>query len=151
MTAIAMRADRFARRLETAGPDLALWPAAERAAAEALLAVSPEARARHADALRLARAVEAALPHPDPAAVARLRASVAARIAREPLPAADTHRTRFGPLWQAGFGALAAALGCAAWLVLAAPEAPAPTVLAAAAGDPLALLLQPAPQVEDPL
>jgi len=136
----AMRPDRFARRLETDGPDLATWPATERAAAEALLATSPEARRRLDAAMRLARAVEAALPRPDPAATARLRAAVAARIAREPLPAPP--RRGFSPVFQASIGALAAAVTCAAWLVFAPPVS---------GSDPLAPLLQAAALVGDPL
>ncbi|WP_149535515.1 hypothetical protein [Siccirubricoccus phaeus] len=70
----------------------------------------------------LEAALRRALPRPDAAAVARLEAAVARRIARAPLPAP------LGPMGQlqrllpslapAGWGALAAGLGCALWLGL---------------------------------
>ena len=151
MTA-AMRPGRFARLLDGRGEDPAAWTEAERAAAEALLAASPEARHRLRQAQRLRRAVQAALPQPAPAAVARLRRHVAARIAREPAPQpAMAAAGSPGLLAQFGLGALGAVIAATAWLVLT-PTAPALPGAAAASADPLALLLQPAAAfAEDPL
>ncbi|MDO9706813.1 hypothetical protein [Paracraurococcus lichenis] len=136
---------RFARLLDTHGPRPERWPAAMRPAAAALLAGSPAARARLAEAQRLDAGLAAALPHPAPEAVARLRAAVAREIARTPLPAPATPWARLldrlRPAAPAGWGALAALATCALWLGFSA---------APAVGDPLAPL-QTLPILEDPL
>ncbi|MBE9606177.1 hypothetical protein IAI18_15035 [Acetobacteraceae bacterium H6797] len=60
-----------------------------------------------------------ALPEPDPAATARMRARLAAEIARRPMPGGGTS------FWQrilpAGCGALGMAAICAFWLVHTKP------------------------------
>lgn len=126
-----MRPGVFARRLDARGPALGRWPEGERRAAEALLAASPEARASHRRALALDAALRHALPEPEAAALDRLRAGVARRIARSPLPAppGPVRRLLDGlrPAAPAASGALAAALCCGLWLVLtAAPPAEDP-------------------------
>ncbi|MCO6417856.1 hypothetical protein JYK14_17040 [Siccirubricoccus sp. KC 17139] len=89
----------------------------------------------------LEAALRRALPRPDAAAVARLEAAVARRIARSPLPAppGPLVRLRAGlpELIPAGWGALAAAAGCAVWLGLHPVTHAAPQ----AAYDPLGPLL----------
>ena len=120
-----MNTVRFARMLDRRGPVLARWPAAERAAAAALLAASAEARALLHAAAALDARLRRDLPGPDPAAVARLRDGVARRIARSPLPAPPGWRRRLAavlrPAMPAGWGALAAMATCALWLSLAPP------------------------------
>ena len=135
----------FARLVETHGSRQERWPEAERSAAPALLAASAEARALLAKAAGLDRALLAALPHPAPDAVARLRAGVAREIARAPVPTPpgvwSRLRILLRPAAPAGWGALAAMATCALWLSLSA---------APASGDPLAPL-QTLPIAEDPL
>ncbi len=78
---------------ESYGADLHRWPAELRKEAEALLAVSPDARAALAAERVLDEAIDAARaqqdaalwpPGMEDAALARLRSSVAARIAASP-------------------------------------------------------------------
>lgn len=137
---------RFARLLDTHGPRPERWPTAARAGAEALLARSAEARFLLAEACRVEVALEAALPRPGAASVARLHAAVAREIARTPLPAPhgpwERLREALRPAAPAGWGALAAMATVALWLGLS----PAP---AAPAADPLAPLLT-LPIAEDP-
>ena len=125
----------FRRRLETHGAGLARWPEGEAVAARALLAASAEARALLAETLRLDAALDAtpggaALP-PDPEALARMRAAVAARVARMPAPALSPAaspgmggrlRAWFRPLLPAGCGALAMLALCAVWLEISPPS-----------------------------
>ena len=125
----------FRRRLETHGAGLARWPEGEAVAARALLAASAEARALLAETLRLDAALDAtpggaALP-PDPEALARMRAAVAARVARMPAPARSPAaspgmggrlRAWFRPLLPAGCGALAMLALCAVWLAISPPS-----------------------------
>ncbi|MGU3493470.1 hypothetical protein ACLBXM_05450 [Xanthobacteraceae bacterium A53D] len=95
--------DTFEDALALHGPDLALWPEAERAAAETLLTQAPDARA----ALAHARQVEALLhghldghPTAEDEAVAR---RAMARLAATPLPARPRHwRERLAD-WFGGF------------------------------------------------
>ncbi|WP_338928988.1 hypothetical protein WDZ11_07625 [Roseomonas mucosa] len=101
----------------------------------ALLAASAEARALLAETLRLDAALDAtpggaALP-PDPEALARMRAAVAARVARMPAPALSPAaspgmggrlRAWFRPLLPAGCGALAMLALCAVWLAISPPS-----------------------------
>ena len=125
----------FRRRLEIHGAGLARWPEGEAVAARALLAGSAEARGMLAEALRLDAALDAtpggaALP-PDPEALARMRAAVAARVARMPAPALSPAaspgmggrlRAWFRPLLPAGCGALAMLALCAVWLAISPPS-----------------------------
>lgn len=108
-----MQPDRFERLIDRHGPDLDGWPTAERQAAEALLARSPETRA----ALARARSVEAMLRE----GLAPEAAPAALRAALEGLPAALTMRAQrrsgwtawagdLRLLWRAGATALAASL-----------------------------------------
>lgn len=69
-----------------------------------------------------------ALPVPDPAATARLRARLAIEIARRPQP---TRPRVFWRLLPAGCGALGMATICAFWLGLAPVAAPAPDMMSA--------------------
>ncbi|MCQ4162878.1 hypothetical protein NON00_23530, partial [Roseomonas sp. GC11] len=78
----AMVEAEFAALLAGHGAAPALWPAARRGAALALLERSAEARRRHLDA-----ALAESLPPPDAATLARMQARLAARIARSPRPA----------------------------------------------------------------
>lgn len=141
-----MRLGSFARRLDARGPALEHWPDHERRAAEALLAASAEARALHGRARALDQVLRHGLPQPDAEAVARLRARVARRIARAPLPDPPAPLRRLmdalSPAVPAGCGALLAMASCALWLVLAPPGTPA--------GDPLAPL-QTLPFTAEPL
>jgi hypothetical protein len=134
-----MNTTRFATLLERHGPTPARWPAADRAAAEALLAGSAEARALLAAAAALDMRLRQALPQPDAAAITRLQEGVARRIARAPLPAPPGWRqwllAALRPAVPAGWGALAALATCALWLSIAPPEPSRAT-----AEDPLAPL-----------
>jgi hypothetical protein len=122
----------FRRRLETHGAGLARWPEGEAGAARALLAASAEARGLLAEALRLDAALDAtpggAASPPDPEALARMRAAVAARVARMPAPALQPVeaggrlRAWFRPLLPAGCGALAMLTLCAVWLAISPPS-----------------------------
>ncbi|UFN47840.1 hypothetical protein LPC08_17735 [Roseomonas sp. OT10] len=96
-----MRPDHLARLLDTHGADPARWPPAEAAAARALLAASPEARAMQARAALVDAALNDSLPPADPAALARMRHAVAAAVARAPLP---VPATRPGLAWAGGLG-----------------------------------------------
>jgi hypothetical protein len=120
-----MSPGKFAQLLDRHGPRPECWPPRLRASAAALLARSEEARA----ALRAAEALDATLrrglPEPAPEAVARLRESVARRIARTPLPTPPSFRARLmaqlRPAAPAGWGALAALAASVLWLALAPP------------------------------
>jgi hypothetical protein len=83
--------------------------------------------------LRRVEALLRAMPEPDPAATARLRQAIAARLAREPLPVPD-------PWWRSllpvGCGALGMALCCALWLAM--PAAPSGDFLTGLAALPFA-------------
>jgi hypothetical protein len=75
---------RFSALAASYGADLRRWPGTERGRAETLLASSSEARAALEEARRLDHRIAAArgpLPDGQDAALARLRAGVAARIA----------------------------------------------------------------------
>jgi hypothetical protein len=136
---------RFARLLDTYGPDQDRWPAVDRAAARDLLAGSADARAALAEARALDAQLARGLPVPAPEALARLQDGVARRIARLPLPARpdpwDRVRVLLRPAAPVGWGAVAAMATCAVWLSVGA---------APSAGDPLAPL-QTLPIAEDPL
>jgi hypothetical protein len=83
--------ERFRVLTDSYGAELQRWPEAMRAAAEALLLVSPEAQQLLAVARELDEAIDAASeckdavswpPGEEAAALSRLRAGVAARVAR---------------------------------------------------------------------
>lgn len=133
---------RFRALADSYGAGLHRWPAAERAAAQALLASSAPARAILAEAAALDAALAAnAEPAPTEAALARLRAGVQARLDQHALPSLQPVRAGWGwPGWlsiAAGGGAIAAGLLIGLW------GAPA-SASASASGDVLALL-QPEP------
>lgn len=134
-----MNTTRFATLLDRHGPAPARWPAADRAAAEGLLARSAEARAMLQAASALDAMLRQGLPRPDAAAVARLQDGVALRIARAPLPVppgwGQWLLAMLRPAVPAGWGALAALATCALWLSIAPPDAGR-----TAAEDPLAPL-----------
>lgn len=106
-----MRLSIFQRRLDAHGADLSAWPAAERAAAEALLARSDAARRARDEAARLEALLRAETPRAD----ARLRAAILA-IPQEhaqvrPAPATAAAPRRWRPRWlpwAPAFAALAA-------------------------------------------
>ncbi len=103
-----MSITRLQAILDAYGADSRRWPAAERAAAEALLECSAEARASRDRAAGLDRLLSAStVPQPSPA----LRDAIL-RAARRPAPAlapgaADPQRT----LWRSLLGALTGELG----------------------------------------
>ncbi|MFT8243063.1 hypothetical protein [Roseomonas sp. BN140053] len=130
---------RFAQLLDTFGAEAAHWPVGERAAAASLLDSSPEARALRDRAARVDAALGASLPALDPAVLGRMRANLAAQVARRPLPVAAAGRLILErwlrPVLPAGCGALAVLAASGVWLVLATPQgsvdlAVAPPVLA---------------------
>jgi hypothetical protein len=109
-----MTLDRLRAIVDAYGADPARWPAAERAAGEALVAGSPSARALVADAAPLDTALDT-LPalRPTPA----MRTAVLAAAPRPPAPSfaarlREGWRELFGELggWQTAGGILAAAL-----------------------------------------
>lgn len=151
---------RFRRRLASYGADLRRWPGDERAAAAALLASSDEARAlaereRRLDhALRAAAARTTSVPPAGDgpnAALARLRAGVAARVA-SPGPTANRRPAPFGvPGFRSGvlqgrhcaFGALAMLsilAGFSVGILAAAPPA-APAIAVLLQAEPIAGLV----------
>ncbi len=89
-----MDLDRFTDLIDAFGTDIEHWPARERAAADRLLAASPEARALQRSALRFDnQLLGAALPEIEPSDA--LRARIFAQVAG--LPAASASTT---PLWR---------------------------------------------------
>jgi hypothetical protein len=118
-----MTPERFAELLDRCGPVPARWPAAERTAAEALLAGSDAVRATLDRAQALDAALRRDLPRPDPASIARLQHRIARSIARAPLPAPPgllaRLRAALQPAAPAGWGALVTVATCALWLGLA--------------------------------
>ncbi|SDB43843.1 hypothetical protein [Belnapia rosea] len=122
-----MNTKQFARALDRHGPVMAGWPETERAAAATLLAGSAEARGLLQAALALDARLRRDLPQPDAAAVARLQAGIARRIARAPLPSPPGPLPRLlallRPAAPAGWGALATMATCALWLSLSPPRA----------------------------
>lgn len=100
-----MTLDQFTALLDRHGGRQDQWPAAERAAAERLLAVSPEAAAALAEAQRIERFMRAFDPGGQVGqdALIRLSNSVLARIPAE--------RVRRHPWWRAALDHLGTALG----------------------------------------
>jgi len=98
-----MSEDRFAAILDAYGAEPRRWPAAERSAAERLLATSAEAQRLHAQAARLDRVLSAAvppLPSPD------LRAAIL-----EVAPGRRRAPARQGSLWSRLIGVITGELG----------------------------------------
>ncbi len=101
---------RFRHLADVCGADLARWPAAERAAAEALLDGSDEARRVLAHARVLDAWIALGAPQVDDAQVERLLGAIGDRIDRESgnvasglpqPPAAALHRARPRGFWPA--------------------------------------------------
>jgi hypothetical protein len=112
----------FRRLAGTYGADLARWPEAQRAEAEALLTTSPAAREILQKAAALDTALDSlALPEPDAEDLARLRAGVAARLS------APVLRSRLPPLprwsWLTAGASGAVAAGLMVGLLTATPPA----------------------------
>lgn len=111
-----MTQDQFADLLDRHGPDLSAWPAAERAAAETLLAHDPAMR-KMLETERLL--VEALSALPAERAGPALREAVLAIPLSHPRRAAPGVGERlgrlFGPVWRPFAGGMAAA--CSAALV----------------------------------
>jgi len=103
-----MPIDRFAAILDAYGAEPPRWPTAERAAAQSLLAVSPEAQALHASAARLDRLLTASVaPAPSAAVRAAILQAAPRGIQAPPSGAVETLRG----LWQALLGTLTGELG----------------------------------------
>lgn len=103
-----MTVTRFAAILDAYGGVARRWPAAERAAAEALLAASPEARGLLAEATRLDRVLSAATA---PAPSATLRAAILG-AAPKPVAASRPRLAEIGRgLWESLAGVLTGELG----------------------------------------
>jgi hypothetical protein len=116
-----MRIARFEQLLDAHGTDLGRWPPAEAGAARALLVASPEAQEALHRAALIADAMRASRADPDADTLARMRAHVAGRVARMPLPARPGPFGWLRPLAPIGGGALAALVCCGLWLFLANP------------------------------
>lgn len=116
-----MHIARFEHLLDTHGADLGRWPPAEAAAARALLMESPQAQALLHRAAALDDILRDSRALPDAATLARMRAHVAGRVARMPLPQRPGALAWLRPLAPFGGGALAALLGCGLWLTFANP------------------------------
>jgi len=136
---------RFTRMADIYGADLRRWPAHVRADAQALLTVSPEARAILGDAQVLDEAIDAARarehatlfrPGDSDAALARVRAGVAARIA-----ASVARRPSWVLPWQLWWLGMAAGSGLAVAVGLLLGT----TVGSEPAPDNFLAMLQPAP------
>lgn len=112
---------RFAELAETWGADLRLWPAAERAAARALLDVSAEARLVLEREKRLDMALDAVPPPPPPAAA--LAPRLGALAVREPRSLWAEITGLFGG-WHMAGAALAACIAVGVLLGAAVPVAP---------------------------
>jgi hypothetical protein len=152
---------RFQALVDSYGANLVRWPQEERSEAEALLAVSGEARtcleqARRLDAVITSTSIGKETTFwpagEEDAALARLRLGVEARIARE--QAARNKRTRrsavdwvsFFPLRWLGVatsGGFAVAMGLL--LGLTYTTSPGPSPAAGADTDTVLAMLQPAP------
>jgi hypothetical protein len=121
-----MRITRFARLLDAFGPDLGRWPPAEAASARALVTESTEAQALLHGAAMLQDALRDSRADADAETLARMRAHVAGRVARMPLPARPGLFDRLRPLVPIGGGAVAALVCCSLWLSLWSPLPDAP-------------------------
>jgi hypothetical protein len=132
---------RFQRMADSYGAALQRWPDASRAAAEALLQVSAEARRLLAEARALDEMLQAASTRNDAArwsrggqaaALARLRSGVAARIAA-PMPRQPSAERPLGQTLRAMFAhrrwvgmATGSGFAVVAGLVIGSLYAPAP-------------------------
>lgn len=135
---------RLQQILEAYGADPRRWPAAERAAAEALVAGSADAAAMREDAVALDMLMDlSAAPSPSPELMARILAG------REPaglLPALWP----FGPIWQP-VSAMAAAMVLGVAIGAAAPDIVIPDYGDSAIADVESLALGPALNLENGL
>lgn len=113
---------RFSAMADSYGAELTRWPEALRGEAEALLKLSPEARAVLDEARRLDQAIAAGSAHDDArlwppgesdAALARLRASVDARIAAPAGFRPEPRRLGWAPSLRLRWAGLATAGGFA--------------------------------------
>ena len=111
-----MRLSRFHDVLATYGARPERWPDA--AAAQRLLAGSPEARAALKAADRVDRALGGYAPRVDPAVTARLRSTVQRRVARLPAPEASRPWSARHMVLNLSlrFGALAAMAAVGVWI-----------------------------------
>lgn len=100
MTTDTMTLDRLRAIVEAYGADPARWPAAERAAGEALLAGSPSARTMVAEAARIDAALDS-VPALSPTPAIR-----SAILAAAPRPAALSFVARLREGWRELFGEL---------------------------------------------
>jgi len=129
-----MRMSRFEYLLDAHGADLGRWPPAEAQAARTLLMASAQAQALLHRAAVLEDALRESGALPDAAALARMRAHVAVRVARMPLPERPGALAWLRSLLPFGGGALAALLACGLWLTFAplseAPDFSAPRQIA---------------------
>ena len=134
-----MKLSRFLDMLAIYGARTERWPDA--AAAQRLLAESPEARAALAEALsdagRIDRALDGFAPRVEADAMARLRNAVQRRVARLPAPEASKSWSARHMLlnFSLRFGALAAMAAVGVWIGWAQPMSQRPDP---ASADPLA-------------
>lgn len=103
-----MTVTRFAAILDAYGSAARRWPEAERAAAEALLAASPEARGLLAEATRLDRVLSAATA-PEPSAA--LRAAILQAVPKQAAAGRPSFAEIGRGLWQSLAGVLTGELG----------------------------------------
>ena len=130
-----MKLSRFLDMLAIYGARTERWPDA--AAAQRLLAESPEARAALANAGRVDRALDGFAPAVDADAMARLRSTVQRRVARSPAPEVSRGWSARHMLltFSLRFGALAAMAAVGVWIGWAQPMSHR---LDQASADPLA-------------
>jgi len=115
---------RFAELIDAYGADAKRWPEAERAAALALLAHAPEARARLEEARRLDALIDAwpqPAAAPDPAQLAARVAHTAQESAGNVVPFAPRRKAPATVMAWARAGALAAAGICGLVIGMADP------------------------------
>ncbi|MBE9605301.1 hypothetical protein IAI18_10520 [Acetobacteraceae bacterium H6797] len=121
-----MNEARFAQLLEIYGAVPDRWPAADRAAALALVVRSSRAAGMLAEAAALDRAIEASRSPVAPEALARLRHRIAADVARLPAPRPRPRLfgalARLEPFAPAGVGALAVLAVGFAWIIWGSPD-----------------------------
>jgi len=133
-----MTLSRFLDMLAIYGARTERWPDA--AAAQRLLAESPEARAALSEAGRVDRALDGFAPRIDADAMARLRNTVQRRVARLPAPEASQSWFGMGSArhmllnFSLRFGALVAMAAVGVWIGWAQPM----SRLDQASTDPLA-------------
>jgi len=115
-----MRKRRFDSLLETYGANIMRWPRRDIPGAAAFLAASAEARDRLRQVQALDRALADSAPLLDVSTLRRMRVTVAARIARSPLPSPTGAVAGWQQaLFQIGCGALVTLVLCVSWLAWA--------------------------------